>query len=192
MTIADDTDPLMALLAAVEVAHPSLMEYAIPPAPVEEKVQVTMAATLELPPSDPPVINKEMDSSTTAETIPVTPISNSKIDESDKPTEMAVDTTNKPKVEEDILDLVRPYPCKICSKSYNTAWALRVHKRVHTGEKPYECEKCGKRFAHSGNLSIHHRTHTGIQPFNCEICKKGFDRASRLYNHEKKHQPKTT
>ncbi|XP_060559929.1 zinc finger protein 726-like isoform X2 [Ruditapes philippinarum] len=36
----------------------------------------------------------------------------------------------------------RPFKCDVCQKGYITSDKLKIHKRVHTGEKPCVCEEC--------------------------------------------------
>ncbi|XP_053066091.1 zinc finger and SCAN domain-containing protein 5B [Acinonyx jubatus] len=55
----------------------------------------------------------------------------------------------------------KPYCCEICLKTFTHDSTLRSHKRIHTKEKPYVCEECGKAFSHKGNLNVHQRTHSG-------------------------------
>ncbi|XP_067321175.1 zinc finger protein 62 homolog [Anolis sagrei] len=55
------------------------------------------------------------------------------------------------------------YACDECGKSYNKVAKLKMHSRLHSGDKPYQCSECGERFMwHSGlyrhEMKSHKRT----------------------------------
>ena len=81
----------------------------------------------------------------------------------------------------------KQFQCDVCFKNLSTKRNLKVHKRIHTGEKPHECEFCKKHFTRSGDLAIHGRTHTGEKPYACEFCGKRFTQSSNLNQHRRIH-----
>ena len=74
--------------------------------------------------------------------------------------------------------------CKYCEKSFTNLCHVKVHERIHTGEKPYQCKICSKYFKHSGSLKLHEKIHTGEKPFDCKLCEKTFLQSSGLKAHE--------
>ncbi|XP_018302350.1 zinc finger protein 888-like [Mycetomoellerius zeteki] len=77
---------------------------------------------------------------------------------------------------------VRPYKCGTCGKTFKSQYSMRIHERIHKGEKSYQCDICEALFSDSSNLSRHRKTQHNIH-INCKECKDGFNTEQDLHDH---------
>lgn len=61
------------------------------------------------------------------------------------------------------------FVCEECGSSFSHAVALRVHKRLHSGDLPYSCGKCNERFISKKLLCRHENNHKELRPVDVKI-----------------------
>lgn len=81
----------------------------------------------------------------------------------------------------------RPFPCTVCDMKFIDSSSRTIHMRKHTGERPFPCKFCDLKFMDSSSRRIHTRNHTGERPFHCQFCVKRFPTRTRLIVHVRTH-----
>ena len=84
---------------------------------------------------------------------------------------------------------IRPFRCRLCSKTFKHKYDMYRHTKTHYGIRPHHCTDCKKTFSSRSDLNRHKRTHTGYRPFKCHAlnCNKAFPQKTDLSRHMRTH-----
>ncbi|KAL4712163.1 hypothetical protein ACJJTC_011024 [Scirpophaga incertulas] len=75
------------------------------------------------------------------------------------------------KIHERVHSGEKPFSCTFCDYKSGQKNNVAKHILVHMKEKPFSCQYCDYRCAQKNNLVVHERTHTGFKPFACPYCE---------------------
>ncbi|KAJ8289797.1 hypothetical protein GJAV_G00005450 [Gymnothorax javanicus] len=95
-------------------------------------------------------------------------------DEEEEEEEMASDAS---------VDGLEKHRCRVCSLTLPSAFQLREHMHLHSGERPYRCAECGKQFCHLANYRAHLRSHANTASVRCRVCEATFETEESLAHH---------
>ncbi|XP_055312079.1 zinc finger and BTB domain-containing protein 41-like [Sitodiplosis mosellana] len=82
----------------------------------------------------------------------------------------------------------KKHKCHVCNHLACGKYALKIHLRIHTGEKPFECSIFSKSFARNAHLRRHSMTHKDELPNACSKCARRFATPDEKQKHETRCQ----
>lgn len=84
-----------------------------------------------------------------------------------------ISTARLPKIEKDPnkpRDVVHPYVCHLCNRSFKVPSSLSKHLKTHSETRKHVCNQCSSSFKRAEHLRIHiNGVHLKQKNFSCEV-----------------------
>lgn len=83
--------------------------------------------------------------------------------------------------------LEKKHRCAECGKTFAQHGELKLHERMHNGERPFKCTVCGKSYKTASLRTAHMDSHIEGKTFQCQLCGKQLQTRTCYRNHIKRH-----
>ncbi|XP_012544950.1 zinc finger protein 81 [Bombyx mori] len=77
--------------------------------------------------------------------------------------------------------------CSYCDYRASNAEQVKIHERLHTGERPFVCAQCGAAFHRRSTHLQHVATHLPDRPVPCPHCPARFQTTTLMRIHRSRH-----
>ncbi|XP_031630849.1 zinc finger protein 583-like [Contarinia nasturtii] len=93
---------------------------------------------------------------------------------------------NKISKKSKVAPKLKKHKCQVCNYLASNKSILKIHMRVHNGERPFAREICAKAFNQKSSLNRHKKIHDPNLTFRCLKCRIDFTEEIGKINHETK------